>query len=64
METIFRILIALNKLPQNTRAWLLKWNFFDKDGNVRISTRWAAIQNGTTKEGNSANTVAEWWRKN
>lgn len=44
--------------------WLTKWKFFDKDGYIRLSTRWAAIQNGTTMEGNSANRVSEWWRQN
>ena len=30
-ETIFRILIATNKLPQAQKAWLNEWKFFDKD---------------------------------
>jgi hypothetical protein len=58
-ETIFKII--KDKLPQSHKDWLNKWKFGDT---VQLSTRWAAIQNGTTRQGNSANQVAEWWRKN
>ena len=64
IETVIMILIDIKKLPQTHIDWLNKWKFIDKDGLVKLSTRWAAIQNGTTQSGNGAAAVGEWYRKN
>lgn len=64
IETDLNILIVTGKMPIGHLAWLNKWGFIAADGKVRTSTRWASIQNGTTMQGNSANGVAEWFRKN
>ena len=64
IETIFRILHKNGLMPQGCIDYLKKWNFYNANGDVQISTRWASIQNGTTNKGNSANAVAQWWRDN
>ena len=63
IETILNGLIAIGNLRKNHLDWLNKWGFI-VNGVVKTSSRWAAIQNGTNNQGNSAQVVAEWWRKN
>ncbi|MFA6048285.1 MAG: hypothetical protein WC737_05770 [Parcubacteria group bacterium] len=64
IETCLNLLKAINRLPDSHLAWLNKWRFIGPDGIIRISSRWAAIQNGTTEDGAYLNAVAQWWRKN
>lgn len=56
--------VASGLIQQVHIDWLNKWKFIGPDGRVKISTRWAAIQNGTTPQGNYGQDVAYWWRKN
>lgn len=64
METILNILLFNKTLNQAQLDFLKKYPFIGADGVVRISTRWAAIQNGTTRNGNYAERVAQWYRDN
>ena len=64
IETDLMILWDIKKLPQTHIDWLNKWKFRGADGIIRTSTRFAAIQNGTTMQGNSAVTVGQWFHEN
>jgi hypothetical protein len=64
IETTIKMQIVLGLLKPGQKDFLDRWKFIDEEGNIRISTRWAAIQNGTTENGNYAAVVAQWWRDN
>ena len=60
----------LNWAYQNSKLhdpfidFLKEYNFFDKEGKIRLSNRIPALGSGTTRNGNSLKRVAEWIRKN